>query len=157
MKKSGLKGVVRSKSPRTTRPKAETDRPADLVERRFVADAPNQLWVADITYCRTFAGWVYAAFVIDVFSRMIVGGQVATSLYTDLALDALEMAIWRRIHAGADLSSLINHSDRGVQGGFNWSKQHVAVELIVGVRPILQRGSPLESLTRSGVEGVCDC
>ena len=115
MKKAGLKGVVRSKSPRTTRPKVETDRPADLVERKFVADAPNQLWVADITYCRTFAGWVYAAFVIDVFSRIVVGWQVGTSLYTDLALDALEMTIWRRPHAGADLSGLIHHSDRGAQ------------------------------------------
>lgn len=114
MKEAGLKGIVRSKSPRTTRPAAETERPADLVERRFVADAPNQLWVADITYCRTFSGWVYAAFVIDVFSRMVVGWQVATSLYTDLALDALEMAIWRRTRAGADLSGLIHHSDRGV-------------------------------------------
>ncbi|WP_420854998.1 IS3 family transposase [Rhodococcus pseudokoreensis] len=115
MKEAGLKGIVRSKSPRTTRPAAETERPADLVERSFVADAPNQLWVADITYCRTFSGWVYAAFVIDVFSRMVVGWQVATSLYTDLALDALEMAIWRRTRAGTDLSGLIHHSDRGVQ------------------------------------------
>ncbi|WP_306193278.1 DDE-type integrase/transposase/recombinase, partial [Streptomyces sp. MK5] len=81
-------------------PAPETDRPADLVERQFTASAPNQLWVADITYIRTFSGWVYAAFVIDVFSRMVVGWQVATSLYTDLALDALEMAIWRRRHAG---------------------------------------------------------
>ena len=77
MKGAGLKGIVRSKSPRTTRPAAETERPADLVERSFVADAPNQPWVADIIYCRTFSGWVYAAFVIDVFSRMVVGWQVA--------------------------------------------------------------------------------
>ncbi|MBA5846171.1 IS3 family transposase [Gordonia amicalis] len=115
MRKAGLKGIVRAKGPRTTRPKAETERPADLVERRFVADAPNELWVADITYVKTFSGWVYAAFVIDVFSRMVVGWQVATSLYTDLALDALEMAIWRRTHGGADLSGLVHHSDRGVQ------------------------------------------
>ncbi|MEE1806566.1 DDE-type integrase/transposase/recombinase, partial [Streptomyces sp. BE133] len=76
---------------------------------------PNQLWVADITYIRTFSGWVYAAFVIDVFSRMVVGWQVATSLYTDLAPHALEMAIWRRRHTGADLTGLTHHSDRGVQ------------------------------------------
>jgi hypothetical protein len=82
-------------------------------------------WVADITYIKTFSGWVYAAFVIDVFSRMVVGWQVATSLYTDLALDALEMAIWRRRHTGADLAGLTHHSDRGVQGGFNWSSQHL--------------------------------
>jgi putative transposase len=115
MRQAGLRGVIRAKSPRTTRPAPETGRPADLVERQFTATAPNQLWVADITYIRTFSGWVYAAFVIDVFSRMVVGWQVATSLYTDLALDALEMAIWRRRHTGGDLSGLIHHSDRGVQ------------------------------------------
>ncbi|MFJ7495777.1 IS3 family transposase [Streptomyces sp. NPDC097727] len=115
MRAAGLRGVIRAKSPRTTRPAPETGRPADLVERQFTATAPNQLWVADITYIRTLSGWVYAAFVIDVFSRMVVGWQVATSLYTDLALDALEMAIWRRRHAGADLAGLTHHSDRGVQ------------------------------------------
>jgi putative transposase len=125
MRAAGLRGVIRAKSPRTTRPAPETDRPADLVERQFTASAPNQLWVADITYIRTFSGWVYAAFVIDVFSRMVVGWQVATSLYTDLALDALEMAIWRRRHTGADLTGLTHHSDRGVQGGFNRSLQHL--------------------------------
>jgi putative transposase len=115
MRTAGLRGAIRAKSPRTTRPAPETGRPADLVERQFTATAPNQLWVADITYIRTFAGWVYAAFVIDVFSRMVVGWQVATSLYTDLALDALEMAIWRHRHTGADLTGLTHHSDRGVQ------------------------------------------
>jgi putative transposase len=115
MRAAGLHGVVRAKSPRTTRPAPETDRPRDLVERQFTATAPNQLWVADITYIRTFSGWVYAAFVIDVFSRMVVGWQVATSLYTDLALDALDMAVFRRRRAGADLTGLIHHSDRGVQ------------------------------------------
>lgn len=115
MRQAQLRGVIRAKSPRTTRPAPETARPADLVNRQFTATAPNQLWVADITYVRTFSGWVYAAFVIDVFSRMVAGWQVATSLYTDLALDALEMAIWRRRHAGGDLSGLVHHSDRGVQ------------------------------------------
>ncbi|MGI5048029.1 IS3 family transposase [Streptomyces sp. JAC25] len=115
MRAAGLRGVIRAKSPRTTRPAPEIDRPADLVERQFSATAYNQLWVADVTYIRTFSGWVYAAFVIDVFSRMVVGWQVATSLYTDLALDALEMAIWRRRHSGADLAGLTHHSDRGVQ------------------------------------------
>ncbi len=115
MRAAGLRGVIRAKRPRTTRPALETARPTDLVERQFTATAPNQLWVADITYIRTFSGWVYAAFVIDVFSRMVVGWQAATSLYTDLALDALEMAIWRRRHTGADLAGLTHHSDRGVQ------------------------------------------
>jgi putative transposase len=115
MRDAGLRGVSRAKGPRTTRPAPETSRPADLVRREFTASAPNQLWVADITYIRTFSGWVYAAFVIDVFSRMVVGWQVATSLYTDLALDALEMAVWRRRRDGADLAGLVHHSDRGVQ------------------------------------------
>ena len=115
MRENGLRGLLRDKSPRTTRPAAETGRPGDLVERDFTATRPNELWVADITYVRTAAGWVYAAFVLDVFSRLIVGWQVATSLYTDLALDALQMAIWRRQTTGADLTGLVHHSDRGVQ------------------------------------------
>lgn len=115
MRVAGLRGLVRDKSPRTTRPAPETGRPRDLVERDFTATGPNRLWVADITYVRTASGWVYTAFVLDVFSRMIVGWQVATSLYTDLALDALQMAIWRRQAGGHDLSGLVHHSDRGVQ------------------------------------------
>jgi putative transposase len=115
MRAAGLRGLLRDKSPRTTRPAPETGRPADLVKRNFTAAAPNQLWVADLTYVRTSVGWVYAAFVLDVYSRLIVGWQVATSLYTDLALDALKMAIWRRENQGADLCKLVHHSDRGVQ------------------------------------------
>ncbi|MFC5001931.1 IS3 family transposase [Dactylosporangium cerinum] len=112
---AGLRGLLRDKAPRTTRPAAETDRPRDLVNRVFTAARPNHLWVADLTYVRTSVGWVYAAFVLDVYSRMIVGWQVATSLYTDLALDALKMAIWRRQHQGAELHELVHHSDRGMQ------------------------------------------
>ena len=115
MRQAGLRGLLRDKSPRTTRPAPETTRPADLVERDFTADGPNQLWVADLTYVRTSAGWVYAAFILDVYSRTIVGWQVATSLYTDLALDALKMATWRRRAEGANLTGLVHHSDRGVQ------------------------------------------
>ena len=115
MRAAGLRGLLRDKSPRTTRPAPETGRPHDLVKRNFTAEHPNQLWVADLTYVRTSVGWVYAAFVLDVYSRMIVGWQVSTSLYTDLALDALKMAIWRRQNQGADLQNLVHHSDRGVQ------------------------------------------
>lgn len=115
MRAAGLRGLLRDKSPRTTRPAAETDRPRDLVKRDFTAVGPNQLWVADLTYVRTSVGWVYAAFVLDVYSRMIVGWQVSTSLYTDLALDALKMALWRRENQGAELQGLVHHSDRGVQ------------------------------------------
>jgi putative transposase len=115
MRAAGIRGLLRDKTPRTTRPAAETDRPRDLVKRNFTAEHPNQLWVADLTYVRTSIGWVYAAFVLDVHSRLIVGWQVSTSLYTDLALDALKMAIWRRENQGTDLRKLVHHSDRGVQ------------------------------------------
>ena len=115
MKSLGLRGISRIKGPRTTVPGSSPDTRPDLVERSFTADAPDRLWVADITYCRTYAGWVYAAFVLDVFSRRIVGWQLSTSLRTDLALDALNMGLWTRQHDGHDTSALVHHSDRGVQ------------------------------------------
>jgi putative transposase len=111
MRQMGLAGRVRGKKKRTTIPADSSARPADLVERRFVATAPNQLWIADITYVATWSGFAYAAFVTDVFSRRIVGWRVANSLRADLALDALEMAIWSR---DANLEGLVHHSDRGV-------------------------------------------
>lgn len=116
MAAAGLRGLSRAKSPQTTVAAARvSETRADLVERDFTADAPNRLWVAYITYVRTFAGWVFAAFVLDVFSRRIVGWQLSNGLHTDLALDALNMGIWVRRSAGADLSQLVHHSDRGVQ------------------------------------------
>ena len=108
----GLEGVRRGKPRRTTTPDAATPRPADLVERDFSAQRPNQLWVADLTYVATWSGFVYVALVIDAFSRFLVGWQAARSLRTDLALDALEMAIWRR---QGQLEGLVHHSDRGGQ------------------------------------------
>ncbi|MGP7960680.1 IS3 family transposase [Sanguibacter sp. A247] len=116
MRAEGLRGIGREKTRKTTiGDDTETERPEDLVDRKFVATAPNQLWVADLTYVRTHAGWTYVAFVLDVFSRMIVGWQVSTSLRTDLALDALDMGLWARQRAGQDVTGLIHHSDRGVQ------------------------------------------
>jgi putative transposase len=115
MRQLGLSGLVRGKAKRTTIADTQAARPADLVERDFRAPTPNRLWVADLTYLRTWSGWVYAAFVIDVYSRHVVGWQLATHLRTDLALDALEMAIWRRQRQHADLSQLVHHSDRGGQ------------------------------------------
>ena len=115
MKAAGLRGVSRVKVPRTTIRATGPDTRPDLVDREFTAPAPNRLWVADITYVKTHSGWVYAAFVLDVFSRRIVGWQLSQNLYTELALDALNMGIWTRQHAGHDLSALIHHSDRGVQ------------------------------------------
>lgn len=113
MRELGLRGVVRGKTVRTTIGDAAAARPADLVDRRFRAEAPNRLWVADLSYVKTHSGWVYVAFVIDVFSRRIVGWQASRSLRTDLALGALEIAIWAR--RGEQLDGLIHHSDRGVQ------------------------------------------
>ncbi len=81
-------------------------RPADLVDRQFVADRPNRLWVADLTYVKTHAGWVYVAFVLDVFSRFVVGWQMSTSLRSDLAIDALEMAIYARRGRASTVSSI---------------------------------------------------
>jgi putative transposase len=115
MKAAGLRGISRIRVPRTTVRAAEPDDRPDLVNREFAAPAANRLWVADITYVRTYSGWVYAAFVLDVFSRRVVGWQLSKNLYTDLALDALNMGIWCRRRDGADLSRLIHHSDRGVQ------------------------------------------
>ncbi len=115
MRVAGLRGITRSKGPRTTMPGKGPETRPDLVKRKFTSTGPDQLWVADITYCRTFAGWVYAAFVTDVYSRRVVGWQLSTSLRTDLALDALEMGIWTRQHADRDVSGMVHHSDRGVQ------------------------------------------
>ena len=108
----GLAGVVRGKTIRTTHPAAVGQRPADLVQRIFNAAAPNRLWLADLTYVWTVRGFCYTAFIVDAFSRRIVGWRVASTLRTDLALDALEMAIWAR---GSSLPGLVHHSDRGVQ------------------------------------------
>ena len=113
MRQMGLAGRVRGRYRRTTVPADPAERPDDLVERRFAASAPNQLWIADITYVATWSGFAYAAFVTDVFSRRIVGWRVSNTLRSDLALDALEMAIWTRQEE--DLSGLVHHSDRGVQ------------------------------------------
>jgi len=111
MHRNGLRGVIRGGKVRTTIPDEISARPMDLVQRNFKAIRPNQLWVADLTYVATWAGFVYVAFVIDVYSRMIVGWRVSRSLRSDLALDALEQAL----HSRPVRSPLVHHSDRGVQ------------------------------------------
>jgi putative transposase len=113
MRKRGLRGVIRGKTWKTTKPDPSGQRPADLVDRQFAVAAPNRLWVADLTYVRTWAGMAYSAFVMDAFSRRILGWQTSTTLRTDLALDALEMALWTR--RKEDVKSVVHHSDRGVQ------------------------------------------
>ena len=116
MRLEGLKGVVRGEKRRTTIPDDSAARPADLVDRSFEADGPDRLWVADITYVPTWSGFAYAALVIDAYSRFIVGWRVSNSLRTDLALDALEQAIWARRPDTADPDrGLVHHSDAGSQ------------------------------------------
>ena len=112
MRSMGLRGAVRGRAFKiTTVTDASAIRPPDLVERHFHANGPNVLWVADLTYVATWAGFVYVAFIIDVFARFIVGWRVSRSLRSDLALDALEQALYFRPHTGG----LVHHSDRGVQ------------------------------------------
>ena len=112
MREMGLQGAVRGRRyKKTTISDGRAERPADLVGREFTAERPNQLWVADLTYVATWTGFVYVAFITDVFSRKIVGWRVSNSLRSDLALDALEQAL----HARPDISQLVHHSDRGVQ------------------------------------------
>ena len=115
MREMGLEGLrARKKRPRTTVPgPAGQERPSDLLERDFSAESPNRRWVADITYVDTYSGFVYAAFILDLFSRMIVGWQVPDTLRAELALDALEIAIWSR--SDRMDGQLVHHSDRGVQ------------------------------------------
>jgi transposase InsO family protein len=113
MRELGIEGVIRGRRRRTTIPEPAAPRPPDLVNRHFQAERPNRLWLADLTYVRTWSGWVYVAFVLDAYSRRIVGWQVADHMRTDLPLDALEMALWRqKIKKDTDL---IHHSDRGSQ------------------------------------------
>jgi len=111
MKKVDIRGVIRGARCWTTQADDSLLRPADRVNRQFVAQRPNQLWVADITYVVTWQGFVYVAFITDVFSRRIVGWQVSGSLHTELVLAALEQALWSR----RETEGLIHHSDRGSQ------------------------------------------
>jgi putative transposase len=113
MKLQGLRGAVRGKRVRTTIPDSAAPRPLDRVNRQFQAARPNQLWVSDFTYVSTWQGWLYVAFVIDVFARRIVGWRVSSSMTTDFVLDALEQALYAR-QPGGD-GALIHHSDRGSQ------------------------------------------
>jgi transposase InsO family protein len=114
MRDMGLRGTGRGRAWKiTTQPDPAAARPTDLVDRQFVATRPNQLWVADFTYVATWRGFVYVAFVIDVFARRIVGWRVSASLATDFVLDALEQAIYDR--RGAGVADLVHHSDRGTQ------------------------------------------
>ena len=130
MRQEGLRGVQRGRKPRTTRPdEAVADQACDLVNRDFTAERPNELWVADFTYVRTWQGFSYLAFILDVYSRMIVGWQLATHMRSDLVVDALEMAAGLRQPAAGEL---VAHTDHGSQGGFKWSWQRLVMEVVRG-------------------------
>ena len=123
----GAQGVSRRKRPRTMlRDQASPPAP-DLVARDFAAPGPDQLWVADITYIPTWAGFLYLAVVLDAWSRRVIGWAMEAHLRTELVLTALDMAVEQRRPA-----DVIHHSDQGCQGGFNWSSQHLTTEVLYG-------------------------
>ncbi len=150
MRELGLAGVVRGKVKRTTLPGRSPEPAHDLVERNFKAVAPNRLWVADLTYVSAWPGFVYVAFVIDVFSRYVVGWRVSNSLRAELAADALEMALWTR--RGSQLEGLVHHSDRG--------SQYVAVRYTQrlveagAVRSVGSRGDSYDNALAESVIGL---
>ena len=137
MRDLGLNGVRRGRKVRTTVPDPNAkpeDRPTDLLERDFTAAVPNQRWVADFTYCRTWAGWVFVAFVVDVYAQRIVGWHVSTTRTTDLVLTCLRMAVWQREHDGHPVipGELIHHHDAGSQYTALRFTEHLALE---GIAP----------------------
>ena len=150
MRGLGLQGVVRGRRARTTIPEAAADGPQDLVQRDFTATRPNQLWVSDLTYAATWRGFVYVAFVIDVFSRRIVGWRVPSSLRSDLALDALEQAICERQRESDE--QLVHHSDRGVQ---YLSIRYTERLLEAGIEPSVgSRGDSYDNALAESVIGL---
>ena len=122
MRELGIRGVKRGRRVITTRRDDTAPRSPDLVKRNFTATGPNQLWVTDLTYVPTWSGVAYTCFIVDAFSRMIVGWRVASTMRTEMVLDALEMARWSR---GTHLEGLVAHSDAGSQGEIKWSSQHL--------------------------------
>lgn len=125
----GLAGAVRGKVKRTTISDPRAPKPHDLVNRNFRPHAPDRLWVADFTYVSTWSGWCYTAFVIDAYARRILGWSVATTMTSQLVVDAVDQAVWTRHRDGRDLTGPVAHHDHGVQGGFNWPSQRLDREV----------------------------
>ncbi|WP_416351987.1 DDE-type integrase/transposase/recombinase [Subtercola sp. RTI3] len=126
MRDEGMNGLVRGRKTRTTIPAKNGKRAGDLLNREFFAPYPNHSWVTDFTYVPTWAGFVYVAFAIDLYSRAIVGWQASTIKDTPFVEACLRMALWRRDHTSRPVNrGMIHHSDAGSQGGFNWSSQHL--------------------------------
>jgi putative transposase len=152
MRRLGLAGVVRGKTVRTTVSDKDGLRAADLVKRQFAAGAPNRLWVADFTYVNAWAGTVYVAFAIDVFSRKIVGWRARMSKEADLVLDAIDMGLRRQHYRpGPGVDKLVHHSDAGSQPGLNRSSQHLEREVRYGTRARL--GSKNDGQAADAVAG----
>ena len=129
MKAAGLRGCMRGKKRRTMRRDPWAAPAPDLLGRDFVADRPNRIWLADITYIPTREGFLYLAFILDTHSRRIVGWSMNSHMRTELVVDALEMAVWKR----KPVAGLVHHSDRGVQGGFNrWSQHRGLAAMLAG-------------------------
>jgi transposase InsO family protein len=151
MRAMGLHGAVRGRAWRvTTQADGAGARPADRVDRQFTATRPNQLWVADFTYVATWRGFVYVAFVIDVFARRIVGWRVSSSLATDFVLDALEQAIYDRRRTGVE--ALVHHSDRGTQ---YLSMRYTARLAEAGIEPSVgSRGDSYDNALAESVIGL---
>ena len=150
MAEHGIQGAKRRGRPwRTTKPDPKALKRPDLVNRDFTAIAPNRLWVGDFTYLRCWEGLVFFAFILDVYSRVIVGWQLASHMRTDLVLDALRMALGTREH-GADFA-LVAHTDAGSQGGINRSSQRWLVDMIADTRRVPRRVSS----NRVSCEGGC--
>jgi len=151
MRELGLVGASRGRAwITTTQSRPEADRPRDLVDRQFTATRPNQLWVADFSYVATWRGFVYVAFVVDVFARRIVGWRVFSSLATDFVLDALEQAIYDRCGAGA--AGLVHHSDRGTQ---NLSMRYSDRLAEAGIAPsVVSRGDSYDNALAESIIGL---
>jgi putative transposase len=146
MRSLGIEGVRRDRRVRTTRPDGRAGRHPDLVDRQFTADTPNRLWVTDLTYVPTWSGVAYVCFIVDAFSRTIVGWRVAGHMRTDMVLDALEMACWQR---GARLDGLVCHSDAGSQfTSLRWTERLDEI----GARPSI--GSIADSYDNALAETV---
>jgi len=130
MRDEGMNGLVRGRKVRTTIAGKDGRRAGDLLNRQFRTGAPNRAWVTDFTFVATWAGFVYVAFAIDLFSRAIVGWSASTIKDVTFVEQCLTMALWRRDHTGRPVpNGMIHHSDAGSQGGFNWSSQHLDQEV----------------------------
>ena len=149
MRTLGIRGVVRGRRHRTTIPDEAALRPADLVHRDFRAPAPNRLWVADLTYVRTWSGFAYVAFIIDAYSRAIVGWHVSRSLHADLVLTALGHALWAQ---KGPFDGLVHHSDRGVQyRSFRYTERLAAAGIATSVG---SRGDSYDNALAETVNGL---